>query len=188
MFPNCVLDRLCASACSWKKLCVCQCSVSVQCCCEPKLPRLRVVPATGDPRLARDQLEPTPPPSYLEIYPDPATEDFTPVSLSLQDQTDTNLLNPHSHFTPDIRSGQDINNLSSRLACSRSLTPPPTSRQFSLPREREEELEVPGLADCGDTAELDWASVASFPSQQTSEDNPWNTSNSGDDIFTIYNR
>ena len=80
--------------------------------------------------------------------------------------------------------------LSSELACSRSLTPPPTSRQFSLPREREEQ-EVPGLGDGGDTAELDWASVASvasFPSQQTSEDNPWNTSNSGDDIFTIYNR
>ena len=28
---------------------------------------------------------------------------------------------------------------------------------------------VPGLGDCGDTAELDWASVASFPSQETSE-------------------
>ena len=30
-------------------------------------------------------------------------------------------------------------------------------------------MEVPGLGDGGDPAELDWASVASFPSQQTSE-------------------
>ena len=102
--PKSLLVRLCASACSWKKLCVCQCSVSVQCCCEPKLPRLRVVPATGDPRLTRDQLEPSPPPSYLDIYPEPALEDFTPVSLSVQD---TNLLNPHTVpvITSDIRWG-----------------------------------------------------------------------------------
>ena len=70
----------------------------------------------------------------------------------------------------------------------RSLTPPPTSRQFSLPRERQQEEEVPGLGDGGDTAELDWASVASFPSQEISEDNPWNSSHSGGDIFTMYNR
>ena len=94
--------RLCASACSWKKLCVCQCEVSVQCCCEPKLPRLRVIPATGEPRLAREQLEPSPPPSYLDIYPDP-------VSLS-QEQADTTRLNPHTLpvLSTDIRWGQHI--------------------------------------------------------------------------------
>ena len=89
--------RLFASACSWKKLCVCQCSVSVQCCCEPKLPRLRVIPATGEPRLSREQLEPSPPPSYLDIYPEPAS--------SSQEQADSNLLNPNTRpvFTADIR-------------------------------------------------------------------------------------
>ena len=53
--------------------------------------------------MTRDQLEPSPPPSYLDIYPDPAVEEFTPVSLSLQD---TNLLNPHTTLpviTADIR-------------------------------------------------------------------------------------
>ena len=101
---NSLLGRLCASACSWKKLCVCQCSVSVQCCCQPKLPRLRVSPATGDPRLTRDQLEPSPPPSYLDIYPD-TSDEFTPVSLSLVEQNDTNLLTPHSVavLTADMR-------------------------------------------------------------------------------------
>ena len=61
---------MCCSSCSWRKCCVCQCSVSIQCCCEPKIPRLRVIPATGDSETAvRNQLSPTPPPAYLDIYP-----------------------------------------------------------------------------------------------------------------------
>ena len=110
MVNKSLLGRLCASACSWKKLCVCQCSVSVQCCCQPKLPRLRVSPATGDPRLTRDQVEAaSPPPAYLDIYPEPSLEEFSRVGLSVQD---SNLLNPHTLpvFTADIRCGLSLVN------------------------------------------------------------------------------
>ena len=62
------------------------------------------------------------------------------------------------------------------LTVFRSLTPPPTSRQLSLPGGREGEggEEVPGLEDDMDshgldTAEFDWGSVASFPSQPAPE-------------------
>ena len=191
--------RLCSSACSWRKCCVCQCSVSIQCCCEPKLPRLRVIPATGDPRLSRGQLEPSPPPSYLDIYPDTQTSDLlTPVSLSLVEQHDTNLLNPNTLpvLAADIR--YDPNQSPVLSSSLRSLTPPPTSRQVSLPGGREEGEEVPGLDQgphLADTAEFDWGSVASFPSpeQEVRVDRDTLSSAVTDgveagDIFTVYTR
>ena len=93
-----------------------------------------------------------------------ASDQFTPVSLSLVEQHDTNLLHPNTLpvLPADIRYDTT---LSPVLTCSpRSLTPPPTSRQVSLPGGREEEVEeVPGLDHHQDTAEFDWGSVASFP-------------------------
>ena len=76
---------------------MCQCSVSIQCCCEPKIPRLRVIPATGDSETAvRNQLSPTPPPAYLDIYPgdvedtQEAEETFSEVIISQPASDDEN--------------------------------------------------------------------------------------------------
>ena len=78
---------------------MCQCSVSIQCCCEPKIPRLRVIPATGDSETAvRNQLSPTPPPAYLDIYPgdvedtQEAEETFSEVIISQPASDDENAL------------------------------------------------------------------------------------------------
>ena len=77
---TCHVYRMFCTSCTWRKCCVCQCSVSIQCCCEPKPPRLRVIPATGDADTAvRAALSPAPPPAYLDIYP----ESFTAVHLTL---------------------------------------------------------------------------------------------------------
>ena len=48
---------------------------------KPKLPRLRVIPATGDPRLSRAQLEPSPPPSYLSTESSRVWRDWPEVTL-----------------------------------------------------------------------------------------------------------
>ena len=78
---------------------MCQCSVSIQCCCEPKIPRLRVIPATGDSEtVVRNQLSPTPPPAYLDIYPgdvedtQEAEETFSEVIISQPASDDDNIL------------------------------------------------------------------------------------------------
>jgi len=66
----CICSRVFSSLCSWRKCCECQCVFAVHCCCEPKIPSLRVIPATGDQRHNPESLNPTPPPSYLELFPE----------------------------------------------------------------------------------------------------------------------
>ena len=75
--------------------------------CQPP-PRLRVIPATGDAETAtRSALSPSPPPAYLEIYPDPGDTTFTSININHLGEAGARspeLLNPATLFSEaDVR-------------------------------------------------------------------------------------
>ena len=64
-------------------------------------PRLRVIPATGDAETAnRSALSPSPPPAYMEIYPDTSDTTFTSININhlgppaAREAENPSLLNP----------------------------------------------------------------------------------------------
>lgn len=161
--------RVCASLCSWKKCCVCQCSVAIHCCCDPKVPSLRVTPASSDAaRDPRNTLHPAPPPSYQDLFPEPTTSQ--PHSLAppqLLDEASPNSVTSFQEVS-SISSGsplQEVSSLTNPLQEISSLSGDPFQEVSHL-------QEVDSLATpVEEPDDFDWHSIASFPAQDEVEQN-----------------
>ena len=81
---------------------------------------MRVIPATGDPlRHNRDTLSPTPPPSYMDIYPDLAEDRPTGPSSSSPPSRTPN----EEHMFPPISLSTDDPELLDHSVCMHHLDP-----------------------------------------------------------------